>query len=177
MFQETQKYLEILGIKSVQANQKRQFNTRSLLILLLCSFFIVSSILYLIYVPNSFDEYIESINISSTAIVNTIFLLVFLWKNPKLFEFLENLEIIVRMGMTIKIKFNLNFQFKLQTKLAVLHYENYMANICIRTIKRVFRVFMSIFSFPHLKSFSHTVHNTTTLDYSIFVFTRELQFS
>lgn len=94
MFEATQKYLNILGINLIQSAQKRPntFNLRSLLILFLCSFFIISSILYLCYVPNSFDEYIESINTSSTAIVNTIFLLVFFWKIPQLFEFLKSLE-------------------------------------------------------------------------------------
>lgn len=98
MFQETQKYLKILGISSIQATQKRQFSTQRLVILFLCSFFIVSSILYLIYVPNSFGEYIEATNVSSTAIVNTIYLIVFFWKSSTLFEFIKNLENIVQMG-------------------------------------------------------------------------------
>lgn len=106
MFQETQKYLKILGINSVQSTHKLPFNTRSLMILFLCSFFIVSSILYLFYVPNSFEEYIESINISSTAIVNTIFLLVFLWKIPKLFKFLKSLENIIQIGKLINMRLN-----------------------------------------------------------------------
>lgn len=104
MFEATLKYLNILGINSDQSAQKLPLNLRSLMILLLCSFFIVSSVLYLFYVPNSFDEYIESINISSTAIVNTIYLLVFLWKIPKLFEFLQSLENIIQMGKLVKIK-------------------------------------------------------------------------
>lgn len=98
MFQSTQKYLGILGISSTHTIQKRPINTRSLMILLLCSFFIISSALYLFYVPNSFDEYIAAVNISLTAIVNTIYLVVFFWKTPKLFSLINSTENLFQMG-------------------------------------------------------------------------------
>lgn len=104
MFQSTQIYLRILGINSHQSTQKRPFNIRCLMILLLCLFFIASSTLYLFYVPNSFDEYIASINISSTAIVLTIYIVVFFWKIPKLFKFIKSVENLVQMGKLIKMK-------------------------------------------------------------------------
>lgn len=97
MFQSTQKYLAIVGIKSHPTIHKHSLNARCLLILILCSFFNTSSILYLFFVPTSFDQYIASINITATTIVNTIYFVVLLWKTAKLFEYIKNLENIVKI--------------------------------------------------------------------------------
>lgn len=101
MFESTQKYLGTLGIHSNRTTQKRPINIRSLMILTLCSFFIVSSALYLCYVPNRFEEYVASVNVLLTATANTIFIGVFLWKARKLIDLIESIEKLFQMGKRI----------------------------------------------------------------------------
>lgn len=98
MFEKPQEYLQILSINSHQTMHKRSISSKCLMILCLCSFFIISSTLYFFYVPQSFEEYIITVNISSTATVNTLFFLFFLWGSPKLFEVIKISEHIVEMS-------------------------------------------------------------------------------
>lgn len=101
IFQQIQKYLAVLGIKSNESSQTFKaiypFNGRNSLIIGIFGVSCVSSTLHL-FDELSFDEYIISVYETSTAIVNTILLVILVWKTTKIFELIELISSTVQMS-------------------------------------------------------------------------------
>lgn len=87
IFQLIEKYLAILGMKSYQT----VFNKQNLMIICMLATASISSILYLFEELN-FEEYIISVYVTSTVIINTVEFVIMIWRTTKIFEFMKSLR-------------------------------------------------------------------------------------
>lgn len=94
-FQSTQIYLAILGIETHQSIQQHPFNVENLKTLAVFSFTTISSIVYFCRAPNDFMEYNQSLCFTSTVINTMLLLAIIIWKQPELFKYIKNFEIII----------------------------------------------------------------------------------
>lgn len=108
ILQITQNYLAILGIESQQSIQQRPFNEENLKTLAVFSFTTISSIIYFCRAPNDFMEYNQSLCFTATVGNTMLLLALVIWKQPEIFEFIKNFEIIVNES---ELKLNCNFFF------------------------------------------------------------------
>ena len=101
LFKSIQKSLAMLGIKLNQPNPILKyihpFNERNSIIICLFGGASVSFTLHL-FEDLSFEEYIISAFATTTAIVNTIDIVILVWKTSKIFEFIKDIEYIVQIS-------------------------------------------------------------------------------
>lgn len=95
ILQLSQKNFEGLGISYQQSIQDSPFNARNSKTLVLFGLSIVLAIAYIFGVANGFEEYIASFYLIICLITNSVLCAIFVWKMPKLFESIQNLERII----------------------------------------------------------------------------------
>lgn len=94
IFQILRENYEILGIGPSQQSQGHTFNTKILFGLFLFGYFMVSIVVYTVYIANDFMEYVQCVCIGSGAgLVIVCFLTIVLQMNTlfESFEYMENL--------------------------------------------------------------------------------------
>lgn len=85
----------IVGANSLQSNGQNPFNLKNVMIILIINVQATLCGIFVFYEANSFREYVESVFAFSTVIVIHIVFPVFIWKIPKMFELMNNIEKIV----------------------------------------------------------------------------------
>lgn len=97
IFHSVQKYLAILGIKNDPETAKHEFNMHNLIITGFLGTASLSCLLHLLEEPN-FEEYVICAYASANAIVCTANYVITISKSSKIFEFIEDLELIIQMS-------------------------------------------------------------------------------
>lgn len=88
----SQAYFAILGLSSDESKQEFHLNHKILLGLILIGYSLTACVLYLVYVANSFDKYIECIcTIVAIFVIGTSFVSVVFGMNI-LYECIDNIE-------------------------------------------------------------------------------------
>lgn len=95
ILQTPRKYFAEFGIDSIQANQKNPYNERNLLVCLIYGVGLTSSFIYMFHMAKVFDEYIDSVFMSSTIIIDALIFITHVWKMTDLFQYITNLETII----------------------------------------------------------------------------------
>lgn len=91
VFQTIEKYFLVLGINKNESLNNRNFKM-SLSILTL---FMISNLIYLWHVANTFKEYTESTNVTSTTMVISLVLSVVVFRAMEMLAFIKNLEDVI----------------------------------------------------------------------------------
>ena len=92
VLQTSQKYFAIMGISSEQSNQKYPMNAKILIGFIVLGYSFVAHLVYLIYIANTFDKYIECICATvAMAVITTCFLSMVFGMNL-LLESIDNIE-------------------------------------------------------------------------------------
>lgn len=87
-----QAYFGTVGITRHQSMQWQPFNAKNLLESLKFCSSVVSSVGFLVYEANTFNEYTESVYCLSADIVVVIIFLMFIWSSEDFFAFIDGWE-------------------------------------------------------------------------------------
>lgn len=107
LFQTIQNKFAILGISSHQSTQEQPFNQRIILVYLIYGCSCILSNVYLFRKAQTVEEYTNCIYIATATTMLTLFFSIVVYKMPKLFKYIENVENIVERGEKLQI-FKLN---------------------------------------------------------------------
>ena len=92
VLQTSQKYFAILGISSEQSIQENRLNRKLLMGSILLGHSFVTRLVYLIYLANSFDKYIECICSTIAVVVITTCFVSMVFRMSILYECIDNIE-------------------------------------------------------------------------------------
>lgn len=96
MFKLTEKYLAYLGLNPDRSIQFGPFNGQnSMTIIAFCSM-TTFSLIYIVRVPNTFEEYIVSVYSFASNALSTVAYTIIVLEKSKLFEFINNLNHLVK---------------------------------------------------------------------------------
>lgn len=95
VFQSLEENFAFVGITEKQSRQKNPFNLRILMSSITFVVSLVFNFVFLFYIANDFEEYIESFYISTTMLGNSIVFANYVWKMPNLFKCFEGFRNII----------------------------------------------------------------------------------
>lgn len=80
IFLSIQRYFSHLGVRNDQLKKTHPFNSRNVIVAFSFILCLISNSVYLLYGASTFDEYIESVYLTSTALVDGITFAIDVWK-------------------------------------------------------------------------------------------------
>lgn len=92
LFELTHRHFLVLGIKSDDSTKERVYNFRRLFISLVFGTACVLTVSNAFVIRGSFEIYVNLFVSISTSIANAVDFAFVMWKTPKIFAFIRNLE-------------------------------------------------------------------------------------
>lgn len=107
-FELVRRYFSVLGISSLQRNQKSPFNTKNVFVLFQFILGELSSCLFILLEAQTFEEYANAFGMVLTLTIASFDFFICIWKSQQLFKFMKNFE-----RMIEKSRSKLHCKFKL----------------------------------------------------------------
>lgn len=94
-FEPIRRYFSVLGIDSLQLNQKSAFNVKNVFVLLQLILTASSSFAFILLKAQTFAEYAYGFCMVLTLIIGNFDSLICIWKSEQLFKLMNNFETII----------------------------------------------------------------------------------